>query len=166
MPPRRLNPTSGAAGRARDEAFDCLVASNGPEITPPHSPVQHPLSRAARRRADREITRLIKRDGDRCTICHAALTHNCKTYGGVTASGNAAITGECCASKLAFVHGAGFYLDRSHRYDFLGSGSGKLARMKRPLPRLTAIARASRQLTDGRRTSSSGAACLKHLVSS
>ena len=84
------------------------------------------LSRAARRRADREITKLIKRDGDRCSLCHAALTHNCKTFGGVTASGAVAITGECCASKLAFVLGAGFYLDRNHRYDFLRSrGSGE-----------------------------------------
>ncbi len=86
----------------------------------------HDFSRAARRRADREITKLIKRDGDRCSLCHAALTHNCKTFGGVTASGAVAITGECCASKLAFVLGAGFYLDRNHRYDFLRSrGSGE-----------------------------------------
>jgi hypothetical protein len=78
------------------------------------------LSRAERRRADREIAKLIKRDGDRCSICHAALIHNCKTYAGVTASGKAAITSECCASKLAFVLGAGFYADRARgAYDFL-----------------------------------------------
>ena len=66
MPPKMLNPTSGAAGRARDEAFDCLVASNGPEITPPHSPVQHPLSQLARGGAPiGEIKKLSKRNSDR-----------------------------------------------------------------------------------------------------
>jgi hypothetical protein len=77
------------------------------------------MTRRERELAERKIGRLIESDGDNCSLCRAPFIHNAKSYCGVSHDGIAAITGECCASKLRHVLGAGFYVDKTRRYDFL-----------------------------------------------
>ncbi len=67
------------------------------------------LSKAGRRKIERAIDTLIKRDGDRCSICHANFADRAPTFYGVIADGTAAIVGECCALKLHYLFGSGIY---------------------------------------------------------
>jgi len=70
---------------------------------------------SARRRIERQITELMKRDGDRCSICKAPLPHNSRTFGGVTSGGDAALAGECCGEKLKETVLSGLYVDQRYK---------------------------------------------------
>jgi hypothetical protein len=70
-------------------------------LTHKHSWVQ--ANRQGRRRSEREIKRLIENNDGCCSLCHAEFPHNSKVYGGIVTYGGAALVGECCESKLAFV---------------------------------------------------------------
>ena len=83
------------------------------------------MTRQQRRRIEHGIVKLIERDGDRCSVCHAALRHNSRTYCGATSADIPALVGECCASKLEVVVAAGLYLTRSYQGFAAGTGSGK-----------------------------------------
>lgn len=63
----------------------------------------------------RAIVRLIAKNSDNCTICHAPFPLNSKTFGGITATGRVAFVGECCASKLEGVHVSGLSNIIDHR---------------------------------------------------
>jgi hypothetical protein len=79
----------------------------------------------SRRKLKRAIRTLIENDGDRCSLCHTAFSHNSRTYGGTTAAGVPALVGECCASKLETVVATGLYLTRSYQGFAAGTGSGR-----------------------------------------
>lgn len=66
---------------------------------------------AARRRVEREIREIMRKDGEHCSICGAPLQHNSHTFGGVTKTGNSVLTGECCKSKIATLVLSGLYVD-------------------------------------------------------
>jgi hypothetical protein len=73
------------------------------------------LPRQQRRRVDRELSKLVRRNV--CSICGSPLKHNHCTALGFEAEGNVAVAGECCFDRLALVFARGFYSDR--HYDFL-----------------------------------------------
>ena len=79
------------------------------------------MNRSERRNLDRDLRQLMKKDGDRCTVCHADLPHNGRTYYG-RAAGAAAIAGECCRSKLTVEVGSGLYVQGD--YDVLSRTGG------------------------------------------
>ena len=55
------------------------------------------------------IRALIERDGDYCSLCHRAFDDVDVTYGGITACGDVAVTGACCASKITVRYTVGIY---------------------------------------------------------
>ena len=55
---------------------------------------------AAKRRVEREIQKIMRTDGDNCSLCRLPLAHNSRTFGGITKDGTPALVGECCAKKL------------------------------------------------------------------
>lgn len=57
------------------------------------------MNRSERRNLDRALRKLMRKDGDHCTVCRADLPHNSRTYYG-RAAGVAAIVGECCRPNL------------------------------------------------------------------
>jgi hypothetical protein len=59
---------------------------------------------------EREIRRLMERDGDHCSICRARFTHNCRTFGGDTIAGDTVLVGECCVERLDSICTTGLYL--------------------------------------------------------
>jgi len=65
----------------------------------------------SRRQVFRAIHALIERDGDYCSCCRRPFRNNDVTFGGVMMTGEVAVTGECCAPKIAVRHTIGFYLD-------------------------------------------------------
>lgn len=69
---------------------------------------------AARRRVERQIADLMGRDGDRCSSCKAPFPHNSRTFGGITAGGDAALVGECCQRKLKEIVLSGLYVDQRY----------------------------------------------------
>jgi hypothetical protein len=80
---------------------------------------------SARKRVERQITELMRRDGDRCSSCKAPFPHNSRTFGGVTVGGDAALVGECCRGKLRETILSGLYVDQRYRNTSLGqSGQG------------------------------------------
>jgi hypothetical protein len=77
-------------------------------------------SRAKRRLFDRQFRKLIKNNGDNCSLCGAEFRHNSRSFGGYDQDGKIALVGECCVERLHEVHTAGLC---SHRnYDFLAAG--------------------------------------------
>ena len=48
----------------------------------------------------RAIDALMRKDGDRCSLCRMALSNKALTYGGLTRDGVVGLVGECCVSKL------------------------------------------------------------------
>jgi len=81
-------------------------------------------SRQQRRRFERELRKLLKRDGDYCSICRKPFLHNSNTYCGQTEDGKVASVGECCKAKLAWIDGCGLYLAPGHKYEGFGFGNG------------------------------------------
>ncbi len=79
------------------------------------------MNRSERRNLDHDLRKLMMKDGDRCTVCHADLPHNGRTYYG-QAAGAAVIAGECCRSKLTVEVGSGLYVQGD--YDVLSSAGG------------------------------------------
>src|SRR5262245_61786289 len=73
------------------------------------------LPRQQRRRIDRELHRLMRRDA--CSICGSPHRHNSRTVGGLDMHGTAVVAGECCSERVATIFGMGHYV--SHYYDFL-----------------------------------------------
>jgi hypothetical protein len=81
------------------------------------------MNRHERRRIYKAIETLIKRDGDHCSLCHRAFTHNSRTYGGVTAAGDVVLVGDCCAARLATLLTAGLCMARKYEvFDRIGTG--------------------------------------------
>lgn len=76
---------------------------------------------SARRRVEREISELMKADGDRCSVCKTEFPHNSRTFGGVMSGGGAALVGECCERKLKTTVLSGVYVD--NRYQNLPFGA-------------------------------------------
>ncbi len=72
------------------------------------------MDRGQRRNIERKIRKMIRQSGDNCTICGRPYKHNSRTVGGLTADGEVALAGECCADKI--VHGvtAGVFTNRNH----------------------------------------------------
>jgi hypothetical protein len=70
---------------------------------------------SARKRVERQITELMRRDGDRCSSCKAPFPHNSRTFGGVTVGGDAALVGECCQGKLKEMVLSGLYVDQRYK---------------------------------------------------
>jgi len=73
------------------------------------------LPRQQRRRIDRELRKLLRRDV--CSVCGSAFKHNSRTASGLDGRGNVVLAGECCSDRVAQIFGAGFYTTRE--YDFL-----------------------------------------------
>lgn len=69
---------------------------------------------SSRRRVEREIQAFIKSDGDRCSLCHADLPHNSRTYGGITSAGASALVGQCCRKMLGETILSGLYVKQDH----------------------------------------------------
>lgn len=67
-----------------------------------------PSNRTERRRVDRAIRDLIKRDGDHCSICRTTLAHNAKTFFG-SIDCTVVLVGECCAQQLQSLYAQGVY---------------------------------------------------------
>jgi hypothetical protein len=57
----------------------------------------------------------MKEDGDRCSSCKSPFPHNSRSFGGVTAGGDAALVGECCQRTLKEVILSGVYVDQRYR---------------------------------------------------
>jgi hypothetical protein len=74
-------------------------------------------SRRQRRWTDRALRKLIRRDGDNCSLCRAEFKHNSRTFGGFDRHGRVVLVGDCCAERLAVIHTAGLFTSRN--YDFL-----------------------------------------------
>lgn len=72
------------------------------------------MDRGSRRNIERKIRKIIRRSGDNCTICGAEFQHNTRTSGGLTADGNVALAGECCADKIAQLVTSGVFVNRNH----------------------------------------------------
>jgi len=83
--------------------------TRAPELAPSWLPRQQ------RRRINRQLHRLLRRDA--CSICGSALKHNSRTTSGLDAQGKVVLAGECCTSRVAVTFGRGLYSDR--KYDFL-----------------------------------------------
>ena len=81
--------------------------------------------RCATNRLHRAIENLIKSDGDFCTVCRARFEHNCRTFGGETAAGAAAVVGDCCVGKLRLIVTSGVYLARDYDFFPKPKGGGK-----------------------------------------
>ena len=66
---------------------------------------------AARRRVEREIRKIMREDGDHCSLCRSRLEHNSRTFGGTVKGGTSVLTGECCEERIEIVVLEGLYLD-------------------------------------------------------
>jgi hypothetical protein len=65
---------------------------------------------SARRQIERVIAGIMRNDGDRCSLCHAAFTNSAATYGGICHDEGPALVGNCCMEKLQLIVTAGIYL--------------------------------------------------------
>jgi hypothetical protein len=74
------------------------------------------MDKTARRRLERDLEKLLERDGDHCTLCRRPFAHGDTTFGGATADGRAAVTGGCCADRLTHTVAGGVYLDLAGAY--------------------------------------------------
>lgn len=81
---------------------------------------------SARRRVERQIKELMKDDGDRCSSCGTPFPHNSRSFGGITAGGDAALVGECCQNKLKEIVLSGLYIDQ--RFKDLALPAGEPAK--------------------------------------
>ena len=63
------------------------------------------LPRQQRRRVDRQLRRLMRRDT--CSVCGNPFEPNTATATGFDTGGNVAVVGECCAGKLTEIFGLG-----------------------------------------------------------
>lgn len=68
---------------------------------------------SAQRRVEREIRKIMREDGDHCSLCRSRLEHNSRTFGGTVKGGTRVLTGECCGGRIETVVLEGLYLDRS-----------------------------------------------------
>lgn len=80
------------------------------------------LNRHARRRLDRELSRLMTLD--RCSFCSEIFPHNGKSTGGVDQGGHAVLACEACADNVTVVTGSGLKVSGGRNYDFFGRGNG------------------------------------------
>lgn len=71
------------------------------------------MNRAARRRFDKEFSKVLKTSGDACGLCGEALKHNSQTFGGIAPGNHVVLTGECCAQRLETVMGSGVYINEN-----------------------------------------------------
>jgi len=84
---------------------------------------------SARRRIERQITELMKADGDRCSSCKTPFPDNSRTFGGITAGGDSALVGECCHRKLKDTILSGVYVDQRYKgLKFGQAGQGQQPR--------------------------------------
>jgi hypothetical protein len=79
------------------------------------------LPRHERRRADRELYKLLH--SDNCSVCGSPHQHNSRTTSGFDTRGNVAVAGECCADRISIIFGVGHFTARD--YDFLSSRESK-----------------------------------------
>ena len=92
------------------------------------------------RRIERELERIVEAGEEKCTVCGKGIEHNTKIFGGATASGTAALTGECCVSKIKIKMISGLHLSRN--YDAIpesrkvGDGSASSAEATNAIARL------------------------------
>jgi len=88
-------------------------------------------TRRESRLAWRKIRRMIELDGDNCSLCRAPFSHNDLSFCGITHNGRAAVAGECCASRIRWMMGAGLYINKDSRttYDFMERNHPDATRM-------------------------------------
>jgi hypothetical protein len=66
-----------------------------------------------RQQTDRAINKLIKEDGDRCSVCHTDFYDGQATYYGTTARGAPAVVGKCCTASIWLLSGFGWYIRKT-----------------------------------------------------
>jgi hypothetical protein len=83
------------------------------------------LGRAARRRLERAVMRIM--DSDVCTLCGRPLAHGDTTFAGAADDGTPAVAGACCAGRLAHTVGVGLYLADAGAYAALAADPAERA---------------------------------------
>ena len=89
------------------------------------------LPRQQRRRIDRELHKLLRRDV--CSICGSTFKHNSRTASGFDAHGNVAVAGECCIDRVVEIFGLESrtrvsHADPASRARFAVAGCGRSQR--------------------------------------
>lgn len=87
------------------------------------------MLRQERLKLERDIQRLLAKDGDHCTLCRRPFAHGDKTYYGRGPKKKTVILGDCCTDALRTGVAMGLYTDRA--YDVL---SGAPTGTATPLP--------------------------------
>jgi len=87
------------------------------------------MLRQERLKLERDIQRLLEKDGDHCTLCRRPFVHGEKTYYGRGSKKRTVVLGDCCADELRTGVAMGLYTDRA--YDVL---SGAPTGTANPLP--------------------------------
>lgn len=72
------------------------------------------MSRAQRRRFDREFQTLLRTKGDNCSLCNREFQHNDRTYGGFSMRDQVVVVGDCCRSKLMAIYAGGVFSTRNN----------------------------------------------------
>jgi hypothetical protein len=85
------------------------------------------LDRRTRRRIERDLRKIMKADDEHCTLCRRPFAHGDLTYGGATATGAAAVTGDCCAAQMAHKVTGGVFLDLAGAYGAIAADMAKRA---------------------------------------
>ncbi|GEM_PF-3389268 len=81
------------------------------------------MLRQERLKLERDIQRLLEKDGDHCTLCRRPFVHGEKTYYGRGPKKRTVVLGDCCRDQLRTGIAMGLYTDRA--YDVLtGSPTG------------------------------------------
>jgi hypothetical protein len=101
------------------------------------------MDRSTRRKTERKIRKMMSKAGDNCSICGTELPHNSKTFGGITARGEAALAGECCSAKLTEVVLQGLYVTQG--YEFLPTGPRTGAPAKLPPEKVDVVVKSFQQ---------------------
>jgi hypothetical protein len=71
------------------------------------------MNRTARRRYEKEVPKILRKNGDNCGVCRAPLTHNAQTFGGLLPNGEVVLTSSCCVRKLEMIMGSGVYIKQN-----------------------------------------------------
>jgi hypothetical protein len=84
------------------------------------------VNRQQRRLFERQLRKLIRAEGDNCSVCGAEFQHNARTFSGYSQDGKIALVGECCVERLHDIYTAGLFSNRN--YDFLPAGQNTITR--------------------------------------
>jgi hypothetical protein len=73
------------------------------------------MNRKQRRHFEHQLRKLS--ESSTCSLCGAALEHNCQTFAGFDRHGKVALAAQCCADRLTEIHVMGVFSARD--YDFI-----------------------------------------------